>query len=322
MQHLITEFVTYTPYDILTIVTLIVLEGLLSVDNALVLATLVKKVPRALQKRALTYGVFGAIFFRIVAVILAAYLIKIAIIKLIGGVYLIHLAFRHMFPSHKDSEGHHEEPKHQLTSFWKTVILVELTDIVFSIDSITTAVAMTPKITVIIIGGIAGILAMRYVAMIFIKLLEKFEHLDDIAYQIVFFIGIKISLESLSHLFNLSFEVDDKTFWIVLIFIVLVGISTIMKRKAEKQEETSRLVSSSDEDWILNIENNEVSLPELFHSDRAFSSDFIRYLIKNGYLEYTRKATLPRVKKSTIEMYAEESEKEENKVEKQNSGSE
>jgi len=311
MQHLITEITTYTPYDILTIVTLVILEGLLSVDNALVLATLVKKVPRALQKRALTYGVFGAIFFRILAVILAAYLIKIALVKLIGGVYLIHLAFKHMFPSRKEQE-HASEPKHQLTSFWKTVLIVEFTDIVFSIDSITTAVAMSSKISVILIGGIAGILTMRYVAMIFIRLLEKFEHLDDIAYQIVFFIGIKISIESLSHLFGLHFEVDEKTFWIVLTFIVLVGISTIMKRKAEKQEETSRLISSSDESWILRIADNDISLPELFHSDRTFSSDFIRYLIKNGYLEYTRKATLPEVKKKTIEMYSEEPVKDKN----------
>jgi len=306
MQQIISELTAYTPYDILTIATLIVLEGLLSVDNALVLATLVKKVPKALQKKALTYGVFGAIFFRIVAVILAAYLIKISLVKLLGGIYLMHLAFRHMFPSGRDSEENHSGPGHQLTSFWRTVLLVEFTDIVFSIDSITTAVAMSPKISVILIGGIAGILTMRYVAMIFIRLLEKFEHLDDIAYQIVFFIGIKISLESLSHLLHIRFEVDEKTFWLVLAFIVVVGISNILRRKSEKKEETSRLVSSSDESWILTIESNEITLPELFRSDKTFSADFIRYLIKNGYLEYTRKATLPEVKKSTIEMYSDD----------------
>ncbi|GEM_PF-149225 len=319
MPHLISEILSYTPYDALTIITLIILEGLLSVDNALVLATLVKQVPRVLQKKALTYGVFGAIFFRIIAVILATHLIRISFIKLLGGVYLIDLAFKHMFPSSRQVEDLQKGKKHPLTSFWKTVLLVECTDVVFSIDSITTAVAMTQKITVILIGGIAGILAMRYVAMIFIRMLERFEHLDDIAYQIVFFIGIKISLESLSQIFHLSFEVDEKTFWLVLCFIVLVGVSAIYRRRTEKQQETSKLVSATDEDWILYIENQEMALPDLFRSDKTFSADFIRYLIKNGYLEYTRKATLPRVKKSTIDIYAKP-EKDEEKPEKGTGG--
>jgi len=300
-MHTIThEIMTYSPFDLLTIFTLILLEGLLSVDNALVLAALVKKLPGPQQRRALTYGVFGAIFFRVLAVILATHLMKITFVKLIGGAYLIFLAFKHLFPASQvltsGSPGESAKPV-KPHSFWTTVILVELTDIVFSIDSITTAVAMSSKISVIIIGGIAGILAMRFVAMVFIKLLEKYPRLDDIAYQLIFFIGIKLCLECF------HYEIDEKTFWLVMAFIVLVGVSLLYRENLSLSKNTSYLITANSEDFIIQINRNHLSVEELFESTNQFSADFLRYLIKNGYLEYTRKATLSKVKKVNMDLY-------------------
>ena len=302
LHEMLNQILTYDGFDYLTIATLIVLEGLLSVDNALVLATLVKKLPKSEQHKALTYGVWGAIVFRLLAIVLATQLIKISWIKLIGGAYLIYLAFKHMFPSGKMySERDHEckkEAPH--ISFWGTVILVELTDIVFSIDSITTAVAMTEKMTVIMFGGVAGLLAMRFVAMIFIKLLEKFPRLDDIAYQLIFFVGIKLSLG------YFNFEMDHRTFWLVIGFIVLVGISSMYQARVNSGKEaksTTSLITSHNEEFIVDISKEKISIVDLFESDNQFSSDFIRYLIKNGYLSYTRRAFLPNLKRASQKLY-------------------
>src|SRR6185436_12658157 len=150
-------------HDLITIGLLVLLEGALSADNALVLAVLVLPLPPE-QKRALRYGILGAFAFRIVCTTFAAYLIGWTWVKLIGALYLLYLPLKHFM--HRPDEVHADKPKTiatflGLSVFWSTVVRVELTDIVFAIDSILVAVAMSRKLWVIITGGILGIIAMR-----------------------------------------------------------------------------------------------------------------------------------------------------------------
>ena len=65
------------PYDLLTVALLVALEGLLSADNAMVLAVLVLGLPKHQQRRALRYGIVGAFAFRAIAMLLAVYLISL-----------------------------------------------------------------------------------------------------------------------------------------------------------------------------------------------------------------------------------------------------
>ena len=162
-------------------------------DNSLVLAILVRTLPKKQQKKALMYGIFGAFFFRIVALVFAAHLMRFLAFKIIGGGYLVYLAMKHMFFFYKE-DAHQARPK-VAASFWKTVLLVELTDIAFSIDSITTAVAMSNKLIVVWLAGIMGIIFLRFAAGLFIRLLEKLPKLEDLAYQLIFFVGTKLLLE-------------------------------------------------------------------------------------------------------------------------------
>jgi YkoY family integral membrane protein len=134
--------VTFT--DLLTIGMLVVLEGLLSADNALVLAILVLGLPPEQQRRALRYGMAGAFGFRALAVLLASYLMRVAWVKLAGGLYLAYLTYSHFVrPS---GESRHHVPAARaafgLSAFWATVVRVELIDIAFSVDSILVAVAL------------------------------------------------------------------------------------------------------------------------------------------------------------------------------------
>jgi YkoY family integral membrane protein len=171
---------TFSSRDLMVILLLIVLEGVLSIDNALVLGLLAKRVPKPLQKRALTYGLIGAFLFRIVAIGLASYLLKWRIVKLIGGGYLVYIAVKHLFFESKEiadesiTIGADGEPQLRLTeggglltaeqemveirervpipipeeeiragkSFWMTVAVIELTDIAFAVDSILAAIAL------------------------------------------------------------------------------------------------------------------------------------------------------------------------------------
>ncbi len=186
-----------------TVAWLVILEGLLSGDNALVLAVMVRHLPKEKQKKALLYGIWGAMIFRLIAVVSASYLLRFWQLKVVGGLYLIFLALRHFLfggddetPGRKESFGR---------GFWGTVIAVELADVAFSIDSILAAVALVeglpPKLQenrvlalgIIYVGGILGIVMMRYVANVFIRILDRYPGLAAGSYILVAWIGIKLT---------------------------------------------------------------------------------------------------------------------------------
>lgn len=187
----------FVPGDLLVVAVLIVLEGLLSCDNAVVLALLVKGLPPALRGKALRYGIIGAYVFRIIALCLAAWVMSKWYLKVAGGAYLLWLAIRHFTKGEAAAEIEGQEVRRirWLSPFWSTVVAVELTDIVFSVDSIAAAVALSDKLWVLILGGLLGILAMRFAAQGFVKLLEVFPRLEGAAFVAVGFIGLKLLLE-------------------------------------------------------------------------------------------------------------------------------
>ena len=188
----------FAPSDFVTIGLLIALEGLLSADNAMVLAILVLGLPKREQKKALQYGMIGAFVFRGIATLLAAYMIRLGWVKLVGAGYLLYLVYRH-FRRGEGAEDRRTPPKAQawmgLSPFWATVVKVELTDIVFAIDSILVAVAMSPKRWVILTGGILGIAMMRLVIGKLLSLVERYPVLVDGAFVIIAWVGFKLLLE-------------------------------------------------------------------------------------------------------------------------------
>src|SRR5918996_4994683 len=186
--------------DFLTIALLVLLEGLLSADNALVLAILVLGLPRKDQQKALRYGIVGAFFFRIIATLIAARLIDYGWVKLIGAGYLLYLSYKHFFGETGTEERRSIKPARPwlgMSAFWATVMKVELTDIVFAVDSILVAVAMSNKLWVIITGGILGVIAMRLVIGQLLLLVNRYPPLVDGAFVIIAWVGIKLLLEFL-----------------------------------------------------------------------------------------------------------------------------
>ncbi len=224
------EFANIHALDLLTVGTLAILEGLLSVDNALVLAILVRQLPVHQRKKALSYGIVGAFVFRFLALVLAAHLMQLGIFKFIGGGYLVYLAMKHMFFFYK--EDAHQMRHRPAAGFWRTVLVVELTDIAFSIDSITTAVAMTDKLAVVWLGGILGIVFLRFAAGFFVRLLEKLPRLEDLAYQLIFFIGTKLFLESF------HVEISHAIFWMMMGIIAVLGASLVYRDWHQRKTRT------------------------------------------------------------------------------------
>ena len=210
------------PSDFLTIALLVVLEGLLSADNALVLAILVLGLPRHQQRKALRYGIAGAFVFRILATLLAVQLITFGWVKLVGAAYLLYLSFKHFFGG-GDTHERRVIPKARaafgLSAFWATVVKVELTDIVFAIDSILVAVAMSSKTWVIITGGILGIVAMRLVIGQLLAIVRRYPALVDGAFIIIAWVGVKLLIEYLHMEGYIHFQINK---WMSFGFIVAI----------------------------------------------------------------------------------------------------
>jgi YkoY family integral membrane protein len=186
--------------NLLTVGLLIILEGMLSADNALVMAVIVLGLPRALQKKALRQGLAGAFTSRIIATMLAVKLIQVLWVKLAGGVYLLYLAYSHFFGHGQTGDrrrAKRAEPMFGLSAYWATVVRVEAINLMFSIDSILVAVAVSRVTWVVITGGILGLVAMRVIAAQLLKLVERYPPLVDGAFIIIAWIGIQLSIEYL-----------------------------------------------------------------------------------------------------------------------------
>jgi len=264
------EIQAFTLTDIVSIGTLAVLEGILSVDNSLVLAILVRALPKEQQKKALTYGIIGAFVFRLIALIFAVHLIKFVIFKMIGGGYLLYLAMKHMFFFYKE-DAHQARPK-VASSFWKTVVIVELTDIAFSIDSITTAVAMSNKLIVIWLGGIMGIIFLRFAASFFIRALEILPKLEDLAYQLIFFVGTKLLLE------GFHIEIAQSIFWLMMGVIIILGSALVWRDYYQNKTQ-----SSHQNRLLEQLKAGEISVQDILALDYIHGS-IISYLQEQQYI--------------------------------------
>lgn len=220
--------------DFLTIGLLVVLEALLSADNAMVLAILVLGLPRTEQRKALRYGIVGAFTFRIAATLLAVYLKDIQFVLLIGAAYLLWLPFQH-FTGH--TEGTDRRAPRPATSwlglspFWSTVAKVELTDIVFAIDSILVAVALSDKTWVIVTGGLLGVIAMRAVIGQLLALVTRYPTLVDGAFVIIGWVAIKLIFEFLHSAGWVHFEIPK---WLSLgLIAVIFAVSMFLARRRD-----------------------------------------------------------------------------------------
>jgi YkoY family integral membrane protein len=196
------------PANLGIIATLVILEGLLSADNALVLAVMVKHLPKEQQKRALFYGIIGAYIFRFIAIGVGVYLVQITWIKVAGGLYLLWIALSNLFHLEfklkrvgnvplipyigKKGNDDEETVKNKGYGFWRTVLAVEVMDIAFSIDSVLAAFGVSEEVWVLFLGGILGVLMMRGVAQVFLKLIDKFPELEKAAFILIIVIGAKM----------------------------------------------------------------------------------------------------------------------------------
>lgn len=274
----------FAPADIVIVLILVLMEGILSVDNALVLGMLARRLPKSQQSRALTWGLIGAFVFRLAAIAFIGQLLQWHWAKLLGGLYLLYVALKYFVVEarEKSEESIVESPEGGPTlvdantgkplapaselaeleartvvpipdadetditgpvgkkypSFWLTIISIELTDVAFAVDSIFAAMAFIPpmpqgksKLWVVFTGGFLGVILMRYAAVAFIKLLEKFPRFELSAYLLVTVIAGKLLAEYFFLQLNFH-SLKTTEFWVFWVLMTLSFSSGFVPKKS------------------------------------------------------------------------------------------
>jgi len=179
------------------IISLIIIEGLLSVDNALAIAAMANHLPGKQKYMALKFGIIGAYLFRGLCLAFAAWVIENPWLKICGASYLIYLMCEHFTGAGDEDNDGKPDSKNQ-RGFIATIVAIEIMDLSLSVDNIVAAVAMSPKLWVVCTGVFIGILALRFVAGACIKLIEKFPILEETAFLLIGYVGFILVYELLS----------------------------------------------------------------------------------------------------------------------------
>ncbi|WP_223701845.1 TerC family protein [Sutcliffiella deserti] len=228
------------------LLVLIGLEGILAADNALVLAIMVKHLPEEQRKRALFYGLAGALVFRLGSLFVISFIVTIWQVQALGAAYLLFIALNHIWRKIVVRRAEHaaalDKPEKK-SGFWFTVLKVELADIAFAVDSILAAFALAltlPKTNlpqiggidggqfiIIFLGGFIGVVIMRFAATLFVKLLKERPSLETAAFLIVGWGGFKLLIFTLAHpsVGVLPYHFPHSPLFKTMFWIVLIGIA-------------------------------------------------------------------------------------------------
>ena len=205
---------------------LVVLELLLSADNAIALAAVARKQNDPIkEKKALDLGIAIAFFLRVALILLAQWVLAFKPLQFLAGVYLLWLFLSHLWvkPSgSQDPSGSSGHPP--ATSFTRTIVALALTDLAFSVDSVAAAVAISDQLILVITGAFIGVVALRFTSGLFIRWLEIYTHLESAGYLAVALVGVKLILS----LFFSGFQPPE---WWSLLTVALLMIWGFSDRK-------------------------------------------------------------------------------------------
>ncbi len=194
LSNIVNYFTNAGVETYLILLVLILLEAVLSADNAIALAAIAKSIqdPQK-QRQALDIGLIGAYILRIALILAATWVIKYWQFELLGAMYLLWLVLNYFFFSDEDNTD--ENRSLGLKSLWQVIPTIAITDLAFSLDSVTSAIAITEDTWLIIVGGTIGIIVLRFLTGLFIKWLQEYTYLEDAGFITVGFVGLRLLLK-------------------------------------------------------------------------------------------------------------------------------
>ncbi|MEH2276148.1 MAG: DUF475 domain-containing protein [Nostoc sp.] len=177
----------------IVLLILVFLEAVLSADNAIALAAIAQGLEdKELERKALNFGLVVAYVLRITLILTATWVQQFWQFELLGAAYLLWLVFQH-FTSQQDEEEQHHEPR--FSSLLQAIPVIAFTDLAFSLDSVTTAIAVSQEKWLVLTGATIGIITLRFMAGLFIRWLDEYENLEDAGYVTVALVGLRLLLK-------------------------------------------------------------------------------------------------------------------------------
>ena len=236
---------------LLLLPVLVALEAVLSADNAIALAAIAQGLEsEKAQRQALNLGLVVAFILRMALILTASWVLKFWQFEVGGAIYLLWLVYQH-FTSTIDAEDHHHGPR--FNNLWQAIPIIALTDLAFSLDSVTTAIALSQDVLVVLLGGTIGIITLRFMAQLFIRLLGEYEHLEDAGFVTVALVGIRL----LVRVANPDWVPPE---WLMLGLIAAIFVWGFSEKTSTASTETT-----GDEDTLPVVEPNgappETTLP-------------------------------------------------------------
>ncbi|EAW38291.1 TerC family protein [Lyngbya sp. PCC 8106] len=205
---------------------LVALEAVLSADNAIALASIAKTLEdKRMQRKALNIGLILAFVLRIALIIAATWIIQFWQFELIGALYLLWLVFNY-FTSKEDEENSSSGKSY--SSLWQVIPLIAMTDLAFSLDSVTAAIAVADETWLIIIGATLGIITLRFLAGLFIRWLTEYTHLETAGYLTVGLVGMRL----LVRVINPEYIPPE---WILVVFTVGLFVWGFSERRVSQR---------------------------------------------------------------------------------------
>ena len=174
---------------------LVLLELILSADNAVALAAIARSSRQPEQERlALNLGIGMALVLRIALIVVAQWVLQSTWVQLFAAPYLVWLVVDHFKSRSDDSASALDADGSDRSErpFLKTVLLLAFTDLAFSIDSVAAAVAISDQILLISAGAFIGIVALRFTSALFIRWLDLYPRLETAGFLAVAFVAFRL----------------------------------------------------------------------------------------------------------------------------------
>jgi tellurite resistance protein TerC len=182
------------------IMGLVLIEGLLSVDNALAIAAMASHLDEKQRAKAMNIGYIGAYGFRLVALLFASWIIHNHWVMLIGALYLVWLMCAHFAGQAEMGEDEGEAVNVHHRTFASTIAMISLMDLSLSVDNVVAAIALSPKdLWPVYVGVTIGIIALRLVAGVAIKMIAKYPVLEHTAFILIGYVGLLLLSELYFH---------------------------------------------------------------------------------------------------------------------------
>lgn len=238
----------------LVLIILSFLEAVLSADNAIALAAIAQGLedPK-LQNRALNIGLVFAYVLRISLILTATWVTQFWQFELLGAAYLLWLVFQY-FTSDGEGAEHHGP---RFNSLWQAIPVIAFTDLAFSLDSVTTAIAVSQETWLVLTGATIGIVTLRFMAGLFIGWLDEYVHLEDAGYITVALVGLRLLLR----VFNPDLVPPE---WLMISVIAAIFVWGFSKKA---------LTQSSVEGESIKLEKTPVMEPESIKAEKSSVSE-------------------------------------------------